>query len=86
MGSQPLVRNETFLRGGYFTNEEGIVEITSIYTGYYQGRCPHIHTMVHINWEEASNGWVTDLLPCEVFQEMANQRKHIALSSLTLER
>lgn len=54
--SIPLVRNETFLRGGWHTNKEGIVEMSMIYTGYYQGRTPHIHTMVHMNWEKSANG------------------------------
>jgi hypothetical protein len=54
--STPLQRNETFLRGGWYTNDEGIVEITTLYPGYYAGRTAHIHTMVHLDWEEAANG------------------------------
>jgi protocatechuate 3,4-dioxygenase beta subunit len=56
MSSTPLVRNETFLRGGYYTNDAGIVEITTLYAGYYAGRTPHVHTMVHVDWEQAENG------------------------------
>lgn len=56
MTSTSLQRNETFLRGGYYTNSEGIVEITTIYPGFYSGRTPHMHTMVHMDWEEAANG------------------------------
>jgi protocatechuate 3,4-dioxygenase beta subunit len=56
--SQPLVRNETFLRGGLATNVFGVVELKMIYTGFYQGRTPHIHTMVHTNYKKAANGYV----------------------------
>jgi protocatechuate 3,4-dioxygenase beta subunit len=55
-GGNSIVRNETFLRGGWYTNDEGIVEITTLYAGYYQGRAPHVHTMVHLDWEQAANG------------------------------
>jgi len=56
MGVSPLIRNETFLRGGYVTNSNGVVEITTIYPGYYSGRTAHIHTMVHQHWTKADNG------------------------------
>jgi protocatechuate 3,4-dioxygenase beta subunit len=55
-GSSPLVRNETFLRGGLPTNEEGIVELVTIYPGYYTGRTAHIHAMFHSNWSASENG------------------------------
>jgi len=55
-GSPPLVRNETFLRGGWPTDENGIVELTTIFPGFYAGRAPHIHTMVHKDWEVGENG------------------------------
>ena len=54
--SSPLERNETFGRGGWPTNSNGIVELTTIYPGYYAGRTAHIHTMVHLNWEKSENG------------------------------
>ncbi|KAI3605240.1 hypothetical protein WG66_013136 [Moniliophthora roreri] len=55
-GTIPLQRNETFLRGGLPTDSNGIVEITTLYPGYYQGRTIHIHTMFHIGYETAPNG------------------------------
>ncbi|KAI0793235.1 Intradiol ring-cleavage dioxygenase [Abortiporus biennis] len=58
MASSALVRNETFSRGGWATNDEGIVELTTIYPGFYEGRAPHIHTMVHLNWSQADNGTI----------------------------
>ncbi|KAL1742386.1 Intradiol ring-cleavage dioxygenase, partial [Schizophyllum fasciatum] len=51
-----LERNETFNRGGFPTDENGIVEFTTIYTGFYEGRCPHYHTMVHLDWSMSDNG------------------------------
>lgn len=56
MGSPPMKRNETFARGGYATNSQGIVELITVYPGYYTGRAPHIHTMVHLNWAASENG------------------------------
>jgi protocatechuate 3,4-dioxygenase beta subunit len=55
-GSPPTTRNETFLRGGWHTNENGIVELTTIFPGFYAGRAPHIHTMVHKDWVMSENG------------------------------
>ncbi|KIM83257.1 hypothetical protein PILCRDRAFT_819495 [Piloderma croceum F 1598] len=55
-GSPPMTRNETFLRGGWQTNENGIVELTTIFPGFYAGRAPHIHTMVHKDWVMSENG------------------------------
>ncbi|KAG8684629.1 hypothetical protein FRC11_011824 [Ceratobasidium sp. 423] len=46
----------TFLRGGWPTNSEGMVEFKSVYPGYYTGRTVHIHTMVQTNYSVATNG------------------------------
>ncbi|CAE6343752.1 unnamed protein product [Rhizoctonia solani] len=46
----------TFLRGGWATNSEGMVEFKSVYPGYYTGRTVHIHTMVQTNYSVATNG------------------------------
>ncbi|KAL0566841.1 hypothetical protein V5O48_015154 [Marasmius crinis-equi] len=54
--SQPLQRNETFGRGGFATGEGGVVELTTIYPGFYAGRTAHIHTMIHLNYETSENG------------------------------
>ncbi|KAL1702519.1 Intradiol ring-cleavage dioxygenase [Schizophyllum commune] len=55
-GADNAINTETFLRGGYFTNDEGIVELTTTYPGYYQGRTAHIHTMVHLDWSQTESG------------------------------
>lgn len=46
----------TWLRGGYATNAEGVVEFKTIYPGYYSGRTIHVHTMVQTNYSVATNG------------------------------
>ncbi len=37
-----------YLRGAQVTNKDGIVEFTTIYPGWYQGRTVHIHAKVHL--------------------------------------
>ncbi|MFF7307273.1 intradiol ring-cleavage dioxygenase [Streptomyces sp. NPDC008137] len=39
--------NGTFLRGGVLTNAGGVAAITTVYPGWYRGRCVHIHIKVH---------------------------------------
>ncbi|CAE6471234.1 unnamed protein product [Rhizoctonia solani] len=56
MGSTSMTDQLTFLRGGWPTNSEGMVEFKSIYPGYYTGRTVHIHTMVQTNYSVATNG------------------------------
>ncbi|QRV96241.1 intradiol ring-cleavage dioxygenase [Ceratobasidium sp. AG-Ba] len=55
-GSTAMTDQLTFLRGGYATNSEGMVEFLTTYPGYYSGRTVHIHTMVHTNYSVATNG------------------------------
>ncbi len=43
----------TFLRGAQVTNADGIAELTTIYPGWYVGRCPHIHAKVILDNETA---------------------------------
>ncbi|WSQ08768.1 intradiol ring-cleavage dioxygenase [Streptomyces sp. NBC_01231] len=51
--------NGTFLRGGVLTNSSGVASITSVYPGWYQGRCVHIHVKVHTNVTLTSDGSFT---------------------------
>ncbi|MEU9186309.1 intradiol ring-cleavage dioxygenase [Streptomyces sp. NPDC048484] len=39
--------NGTFLRGGVLAGSDGIAKITTVYPGWYVGRCIHIHVKVH---------------------------------------
>ncbi|MFJ1805228.1 MULTISPECIES: intradiol ring-cleavage dioxygenase [unclassified Streptomyces] len=49
----------TFLRGGVLTNSSGVASITTIYPGWYRGRCVHIHVKVHTNVTLTSDGSFT---------------------------
>jgi protocatechuate 3,4-dioxygenase beta subunit len=49
----------TFLRGGVLTNSAGLANITTIYPGWYRGRCVHIHVKVHTGVTLTSNGSFT---------------------------
>ncbi|CEL62341.1 hypothetical protein RSOLAG1IB_10394 [Rhizoctonia solani AG-1 IB] len=55
-GSTSMTDQESFLRGGYATNSEGMVEFLTTYPGFYTGRTVHIHTMIHTNYSVATNG------------------------------
>jgi protocatechuate 3,4-dioxygenase beta subunit len=39
--------DQTFLRGRQTTDSDGVVELHTIYPGWYPGRTVHIHLMVH---------------------------------------
>jgi len=49
----------TFLRGGVLTNSSGLANITTIYPGWYRGRCVHIHVKVHTGVTLTSDGSFT---------------------------
>ncbi|MFD5268707.1 intradiol ring-cleavage dioxygenase [Streptomyces sp. NPDC058335] len=49
----------TFLRGAVLTDSRGVAAITSIYPGWYRGRCVHIHVKVHTNVTLTSDGHFT---------------------------
>ncbi|CAE6481167.1 unnamed protein product [Rhizoctonia solani] len=57
-GSTSMTDQESFLRGGYATNSEGMVEFLTTYPGFYTGRTVHIHTMIHTNYSVATNGLI----------------------------
>ncbi|KAF8201300.1 Intradiol ring-cleavage dioxygenase [Mycena galopus ATCC 62051] len=42
--------SETFLRGAWATDRNGVAQFTSIFPGYYTGRATHIHTKVFPEW------------------------------------
>ncbi|WP_420813813.1 intradiol ring-cleavage dioxygenase, partial [Phytoactinopolyspora endophytica] len=41
----------TYLRGAQVADENGIVQFTTIYPGWYTGRTVHIHLKVHVDRE-----------------------------------
>lgn len=49
----------TFLRGGVLTNSSGVANITTIYPGWYRGRCVHIHVKVHTGVTLTADGSFT---------------------------
>nr|WP_243766597.1 intradiol ring-cleavage dioxygenase [Streptomyces sp. GC420] len=51
--------NGTFLRGGVLTNAGGVANITTVYPGWYRGRCIHIHVKVHTGVTLTSDGSFT---------------------------
>lgn len=51
--------DRTFLRGGVLTNSAGLANITTIYPGWYRGRCVHIHVKVHTGVTLTSDGSFT---------------------------
>ncbi|MFD6293106.1 intradiol ring-cleavage dioxygenase [Streptomyces sp. NPDC060205] len=48
--------NGTFLRGGVLTGSDGVAKITTVYPGWYRGRCVHIHIKVHTDVTLTSDG------------------------------
>lgn len=49
----------TFLRGGVLTNAGGVASLTTIYPGWYRGRCIHVHVKVHTGVTLTSDGSFT---------------------------
>ncbi|MFF1303375.1 intradiol ring-cleavage dioxygenase [Streptomyces sp. NPDC058307] len=49
----------TFLRGGVLTDSSGVARITTVYPGWYIGRCVHIHVKVHVGVTLTSDGSFT---------------------------
>jgi len=47
----------TWLRGGWYTDANGIVELVTIYPGFYDDRATHIHLMVHKDSAQSANGF-----------------------------
>ncbi|MEV7343832.1 intradiol ring-cleavage dioxygenase [Streptomyces sp. NPDC093544] len=51
--------NGTFLRGGVLTGTDGLARITTLYPGWYRGRCIHIHLKVHTGVTLTADGSFT---------------------------
>jgi protocatechuate 3,4-dioxygenase beta subunit len=50
--------DSTWLRGMWPTNSEGIMEMKTIFPGFYVERTIHIHAQVHTNWVVGANGTI----------------------------
>ncbi|KIM22597.1 hypothetical protein M408DRAFT_282639 [Serendipita vermifera MAFF 305830] len=56
--TSPKTTGDNFLRGGYTVDDNGVVELITIYPGFYTGRTIHVHTMVHQNISYHTNGTI----------------------------
>jgi protocatechuate 3,4-dioxygenase beta subunit len=56
-GHQEPTDDERYLRGTWKTDKHGQVTFKTIFPGWYQGRCVHIHTKVHVNGEWTDAGY-----------------------------
>jgi protocatechuate 3,4-dioxygenase beta subunit len=76
----------TFMRGGVLTNSNGVANITTVYPGWYRGRCVHIHVKVHVNVTLTSDGSFTggtELHTGQLFFDEALTARVAALSPYT---
>ncbi|KAB8201341.1 aromatic compound dioxygenase [Aspergillus parasiticus] len=48
----------TWLRGMWPTNENGVMEMKTVFPGFYTGRAIHIHVQVHTDWSVRENGTI----------------------------
>ncbi|MFE6482162.1 intradiol ring-cleavage dioxygenase [Streptomyces sp. NPDC057757] len=49
--------DERYLRGTWKTDRHGYVTFRTVFPGWYQGRCVHIHVKVHVDGEWTSAGY-----------------------------
>jgi len=55
-GPPTMSSSNTWLRGGFPTDDNGVVELRTVYPGFYAGRTIHVHVMVHTGWRAFDNG------------------------------
>lgn len=56
-GHEEPTSDTRYLRGTWRTDKQGRVTFTTIFPGWYRGRCVHIHTKVHVNGEWTDAGY-----------------------------
>ncbi|MFJ8111217.1 intradiol ring-cleavage dioxygenase [Streptomyces sp. NPDC096132] len=56
-GHEEPTSDTRYLRGTWKTDKHGQVTFTTIFPGWYQGRCVHIHTKVHVDGEWTDAGY-----------------------------
>ncbi|PYH79586.1 aromatic compound dioxygenase [Aspergillus uvarum CBS 121591] len=60
LGTTDLHTDETtWLRGMWPTDESGVMEMKTIFPGFYVQRAIHIHVQVHTDWTLRANGTIT---------------------------
>ncbi|KAJ3495397.1 hypothetical protein NLG97_g3423 [Lecanicillium saksenae] len=58
----------SWLRGVQKTDDDGVVQFSTLFPGHYEGRTIHIHTMAHLNARRLSNGTLFDTVAAYVGQ------------------
>ncbi|WP_262701924.1 MULTISPECIES: intradiol ring-cleavage dioxygenase [Streptomyces] len=56
-GHQEPTDDKRYLRGTQLTDRHGFVEFSTVFPGWYRGRCVHIHTKVHIGGKLTDDGY-----------------------------
>ncbi|MEB8344153.1 intradiol ring-cleavage dioxygenase [Streptomyces endophyticus] len=56
-GHQDPTDDERYLRGTWRTDKHGRVAFRTVFPGWYQGRCVHIHVKVHVDGEWTDAGY-----------------------------
>lgn len=56
-GHQEPTDDERYLRGTWRTDRHGSVTFRTVFPGWYQGRCVHIHVKVHVDGEWTDAGY-----------------------------
>lgn len=56
-GHQDPTDDKRYLRGTQLTDRNGFVEFTTVFPGWYRGRCVHIHTKVHVGGTMTDSGY-----------------------------
>nr|WSY53242.1 intradiol ring-cleavage dioxygenase [Streptomyces sp. NBC_00886] len=56
-GHQEPTDDDRFLRGTWHTDRHGQVTFKTVFPGWYQGRCVHIHVKVHVDGEWTDAGY-----------------------------
>ncbi len=56
-GHEEPTDDERYLRGTQLTDKHGFVEFTTVFPGWYRGRCVHIHTKVHVGGKMTDAGY-----------------------------
>ncbi|MET0844973.1 MAG: intradiol ring-cleavage dioxygenase [Pseudomonas sp.] len=90
IGAIPRTDDDTYLRGGQFTDKKGVVRFTTIYPGFYAGRALHIHVAVRITsgnnfLDERHVAWVGQLyFPEPASRSVLNTREYSGRSASVL--
>ncbi|MGW7254712.1 intradiol ring-cleavage dioxygenase [Streptomyces sp. NPDC054834] len=56
-GHQEPTDDDRYLRGTWHTDRHGHVTFKTVFPGWYQGRCIHIHVKVHVDGEWTDAGY-----------------------------